>query len=60
MSSRGLGDPLELELAAQQQQFAGVVIDEEGAPVEEAVVYVPDDPSNRALSDPDGEFTLAA
>jgi hypothetical protein len=41
MSSRGLGDPLELELAAQQQQFAGVVIDEQGAPVEGAVVYVP-------------------
>jgi hypothetical protein len=37
-----------------------VVIDEEGAPVEEAVVYVSDDPSNRALSDPDGEFILAA
>lgn len=38
----------------------GVAVDEEGALVEGELVYLPSDPSNRALSDPDGEFTLAA
>jgi hypothetical protein len=51
---------VELELTGQQQRFAGVVIDNDGSSVEGAVVYLPDDPSTRALADAHGEFGLAA
>jgi hypothetical protein len=56
------GEPrrIELELTAQQRRFAGVVVDEDGGPVEGAVVYLPADPSTRAVSDVRGEFALAA
>lgn len=51
---------VELELAAQQQRFFGVVVDEDGGLVEGAVVYLAKDRSSRALSDSSGEFTLVA
>ncbi|NVB39114.1 hypothetical protein G6O69_14820 [Pseudenhygromyxa sp. WMMC2535] len=51
---------LELVLSAQQQRFAGAVVDAEGSPVEGAVVYASKDPSNRAVSDVDGQFSLVA
>jgi hypothetical protein len=56
------GEPtrVELELTAQQRRFAGVVVDEDGGPVEGAVVYLPADPSTRAVSDVRGQFALAA
>jgi hypothetical protein len=51
---------VELELTAQQRRFDGVVVDNDGGPVEGAVVYLPADPSTRAVSDVRGEFALAA
>lgn len=56
------GEPtrVEIELTAQQRRFAGVVVDEDAGPVEGAIVYLPADPSTRAVSDVGGEFALAA
>lgn len=58
--SDGAPTRIELELTAQQRRFAGMVVDQAGAPVEGAIVYLPADLSTRAVSDLRGEFVLAA
>ncbi|MCA9682281.1 MAG: carboxypeptidase regulatory-like domain-containing protein [Myxococcales bacterium] len=58
--SDGQRERIELELTAQQQRFAGVVVDADGGAVEGAVVYARRDPAARAVSDVDGSFTLVA
>jgi hypothetical protein len=56
----GQHERIELELAAQQQRFAGVVRDADGGLVEGAVVYSAKDGETRTVSDAEGKFSLVA
>lgn len=58
--AEGQHERIELELAAQQQRFAGVVRDADGGLVEGAVVYSAKDVETRAVSDAEGKFSLIA